>query len=149
MKRFLLLLVSFLTAFGPARGASPEQEKAFIEKYKAAFEANDAATLESFLYTNGADPMVLEFYKMMIAQGAGNKVSKIELIELSAEDAKKAEKIQDGPGGMKLRLPLKPAKKLKIIVEASDANGKSSTTSESFVAEKDGKLVIPVPVPAK
>lgn len=93
--------------------------------------------------------MVLEFYKMMITQGAGNKVSKIELVELSAEDAKKAEKIQDGPGGTKLRLPLKPAKKLKIAVEASDANGKSSTTSESFVAEKDGKLVTPVPVPAK
>ena len=149
MKRFLLLLVSFLTAFGPTRAASPEQEKAFIEKYKTAFEANDAATLESFLYTNSADPTVLEFYKMMIAQGAGNKISKIELVELSAEDAKKAEKIQDGPGGMKLRLPLKPAKKLKITVEASDANGKSSTTSESFVAEKDGELVIPVPVPAK
>jgi hypothetical protein len=45
---------------------------------------------------------VLEFYKMMITQGAGNKISKIELVDLSAEDAKKAEKIQDGPGGLKI-----------------------------------------------
>lgn len=124
-------------------------EERFTDKYKTAFEANDSATLESFLYTKGAEPTVLEFYKMMITQGAGNKISKIELVDLSAEDAKKAEKIQDDPGGTKLRLPLKPTKKLKITLETSDANGNSSTTSESFIAEKDGKLVIPVPVLAK
>jgi len=43
--------------------------------------------------------MVLEFYKMMIAQGAGNKISKIEFIELSPEETNKAEKTQKGPGG--------------------------------------------------
>jgi hypothetical protein len=86
---------------------------------------------------------------MMVAQGAGGKISKIELVELSAEDAKNAEKVQDGPGGTKLKLPLKPTKKLKITVETKDANGSSSGTSESFIAEKDGKLVIPVPVAAK
>jgi hypothetical protein len=47
----------------------------------------------SFVYTKGAEPTVLEFYKMMITQGAGNKISKIELVDLSAEDAKRAEKI--------------------------------------------------------
>jgi hypothetical protein len=46
----------------------------------------------SFVYTKGAEPTVLEFYKM-ITQGAGNKISKIELVDLSAEDAKRAEKI--------------------------------------------------------
>jgi hypothetical protein len=153
MKRRFLNLVSALMAAGfianPALATSPDQEKEFTDKYKTAFEANDSATLESFLYTKGADPMVLEFYKMMVAQGAGGKISKIELVELSAEDAKKAEQIQDGPGGTKLKLPLKPTKKLKITVETKDANGSSSGTSESFIAEKDGKLVIPVPVAAK
>jgi hypothetical protein len=143
-----LLIVAGLSA-SSMLAFSPEQEKAFTDKYKTAFEANDSATLESFLYTTGAEPTVLEFYKMMVAQGAGNKISKIELVELSAEDAKKAEKIQDGPGGTKLRLPLKPTKKLKITVETKDANGSSSSTSESFIAEKDGKLVIPVPIVAK
>ena len=152
MRSSLLPLVSLLIIAGFSASpslASPEQEKEFTDKYKTAFEANDSATLESFLYTQGADPTVLEFYKMMITQGAGSKISKIELVELSAEDAKKAAQIQQGPGGTKLRLPLKPTKKLKITLEASDANGNSTTTSESFIAEKDGKLVIPVPVPAK
>ena len=143
-----LLLVAGLSA-SPLLASSPEQEKEFTDKYKTAFEANDSATLESFLYTKGADPTVLEFYKMMIGQGAGGKISKIELVELSADDAKKAEKIQDGPGGIKLKLPFKPTRKLKITVETKDSNGSSSSTSESFVAEKDGKLVIPVPVAAK
>jgi hypothetical protein len=143
-----LLLVTGLSA-SSLLASSPEQEKEFTDKYKTAFEANDSATLESFLYTKDADPTVLEFYKMMIGQGAGGKISKIELVELSADDAKKAEKIQNGPGGIKLKLPFKPTKKLKITVETKDSNGSSSSTSESFVAEKDGKLVIPVPVAAK
>jgi len=143
-----LLIMACLSA-SPSLAASPEQEKEFTDKYKTAFEANDTATLESLLYTKGADPTVLEFYKMMLTQEAGGKISKIELVELSAEDTKKAEQIQDGPGGTKLRLPLKPIKKLKISLQANDANGSSSSTSETFVAESDGKLVIPVPVPVK
>ena len=153
MKLRLLLLVSplLIAWFGasPSLAGSPEQEKEFTDKYKTAFEANDSATLESFLYTKDADPMALEFYKTMIAQGAGNKISKIELVAISSEDAKKAEKTMDGPGGKKMRLPLKPTKKLKITVETKDDSGSSSTTSESFVAEKDGKFVIPVPVAVK
>jgi hypothetical protein len=153
MKRRLLYLVSGLIVAGfsitPALAVSPAQEKEFTDKYKTAFETKDSATLESLLYTKGADPMVLEFYKMMIGQGAGGKISKIELVELTPEDAKKADQIQDGPGGTKLQLPLKPTKKLQITVETKDANGSSSSNSESFIAENDGKLVIPVPVAAK
>ena len=52
----------------------------------------------------------------------------------------------DGPGGIKMKLPLKPIKKLKVSVEHKDENGSSTSTRESYVAEKDGKLVIPVPV---
>ena len=128
---------------------TPEQEKAFVDKYKTAFEAGDKATLESFLYTKGAHPMALEFYKMMQSEGAGKKIAKIELVDLSAEDAKKAEGTQEGPGGEKTKLPLKPTKKLKITVDSKDESGSASSSSESFVAEKDGKFVIPVPAPAK
>ena len=42
-------------AFGIV-AATPEQEKAFTDKYKAALEGKDTATLESFLYTQGSDP---------------------------------------------------------------------------------------------
>ena len=64
------------------------------------------------------------------------------------EDVKKATTPMDGPTG-KVCLNLKPTKKLIIKVEQKDASGSSSSSSENFVAEKDGKLVIPVPGPCK
>jgi hypothetical protein len=151
MKSLSTVLLVLLTCAVTARlnASSPEQEKAFVDKYKTAFEANDKATLESFLYTKGAHPMALEFYKMMVTSDAGGKISKIELVDLSPEDAKKAEEMQDGPGGEKMKMTLKPTKKLKITVETKNDSGSSSSTSESFVAEHEGKFVIPVPGPAK
>ena len=144
----ILLLVSSFCLLTLRAGTS-EQEKAFTDKYKTAYEAKDTATLESFLYTEKANPMALEFYKMMVTNGAGDKISSIELVALTPEDTKKAAEPMDGPGGMKMKLPLQPTRKLKLSVEHKDANGSSTSTSESFVAEKDGKLVIPVPVDAK
>ena len=129
---------------------TPEQDKAFVDKYKAAFEKGDKATLESFLYTKDANPMALEFFKMMATEGAGTaKISKIELLDLTPEDVKKAAEVQTGPDGSKAKLPLTPVKKLKITMETKDENGSSNSTSESFVAEKDGKYVIPVPAAVK
>ena len=127
---------------------TPEQEKAFTDKYKAAMEGKDTATLEAFLYTQGSDPAALEFYKMMQSGGAGEKISSIELVNLTPEDVKKATTPMDGPTG-KVCLNLKPTKKLVIKVEKKDASGSSSSSSENFVAEKDGKFVIPVPGPCK
>ena len=145
-----LFLLAVICICSPAlQAGTPEQEKAFVDKYKAAYEAGDKATLESFLYTKGANPMALEFYKMMQSEGAGGKISKIELVDLSTADAKKAEGIQEGPGGQKTKLPLKPTKKLKITVETKNESGSSSSSSESFVAEQDGKYVIPVPASVK
>ncbi|MGI8481648.1 MAG: hypothetical protein ACR2MF_06245 [Chthoniobacterales bacterium] len=143
------LLIITCLAMTALLAGTPEQEKAFVDKYKTAFEAKDSATLEFFLYTKDANPMALEFYKMMMTGEAGGKITKIELVDLSPEDAKKADEIQDGPRGMKTRLPLKPTKILKTVVETKDANGSSSSTNESFVAEKDGKFVIPVPISVK
>jgi hypothetical protein len=131
------------------QAATPEQEKAFTDKYKKAFEGKDTTTLESFLYTQGADPEIVGFYKMMQAGEAGEKISSIELVNLTAEDAKKAGAPMDSPGGGKVCLTLKPIKKLIIKVEKKDANGSSSSSSENFVAENDGKFVIPVPGPCK
>jgi hypothetical protein len=125
------------------------QEKAFVDKYKTAFEGKDTATLESFLYTQGADPAILGFYKMMQSGEAGSKISNIELVELTPEDAKKAATPMDSPTGGQVCLTLKPTKKLIIKVEKKDANGSSTSTSENFIAQKDGKFVIPVPGPCK
>src|SRR3954452_4632995 len=106
-------------AFGIV-AASPEQEKAFTDKYKAALEGKDTATLESFLYTQGSDPGALEFYKMMQSGGAEGKISKIELVSLTPEDVKKASMAMDGPTG-KVCLNIKPTKKLVIKIENKDA----------------------------
>jgi hypothetical protein len=137
----------FSVALGLVAG-TPEQEKAFTDKYKGAMEGKDTAALEAFLYTQGSDPAALEFYKMMQSGEAGEKISTIELVNLTPEDVKKATTPMDGPTG-KVCLNLKPTKKLVIKVEKKDANGSSSSSSENFVAEKDGKFVIPVPGPCK
>src|ERR1043165_7656637 len=147
--KFLSLVCALLLtlALSVLAGTSP-QEKAFTDKYKTAFEGKDTATLESFLYTQGSDPAALEFYKMMQSGEAGEKISSIELVTLTSEDVKKATTPMDGPTG-KVCLTLKPTKKLVIKIEKKDANGSSTSNTENFIAEKDGKFVIPVPGPCK
>jgi hypothetical protein len=147
----MLLAALFVTPFlGNLVAGTPAQDKEFVDKYKAAYEKGDKAALEAFLYTKDANPMALEFYKMMQAAGAGTaKITKIELVDLTPEDVKKAAEVQTGPDGSKARLPLTPTKKLKISIETKDANGSSTSSTENFVAEKDGKYVIPVPAAVK
>jgi len=149
MKSLLLIITVLITPGLFAHTADAEQEKAFVEKYKTALEANDSATLQSVLYTTGADPMIVGFYKMMQSGGAGDKISKIELVDLTPDDAKKASAPQDSPSGGKVCLNLKPTKKLVIVIDKKDENGNSTNTTENFIAEKDGKFVIPVPGPCK
>ncbi len=145
------LIALFLALFcGALSAGTPAQDKEFVDKYKAAYEKGDKAALESFLYTKDANPMALEFYKMMQAEGAGTaKISKIELVDLTPEDVKKASEVQTGPDGSKAKLPLTPSKKLKISIETKDSNGSSNSSTENFVAEKDGKYLIPVPAVVK
>src|SRR5881394_429724 len=148
-KLFAVVLV-VATYCLPSFAGTAEPDKAFVDKYKAAYEKGDKATIESFFYTKDANPMALEFYKMMATEGAGTaKISKIELVDLTPEDVKKASEVQTGPDGTKAKLPLTPTKKLKISVEMKDANGSSTSSTENFVAEKDGKYVIPVPAVVK
>jgi len=67
---FSLLFILSISAY-----ATPEQERAFVEKYKTALETKDTTTLQSCLYNTGADPMIIGFYKMMQSNGEGDKVS--------------------------------------------------------------------------
>ncbi len=145
-KTVSMLLLALVPIFGFA--ATPAQEKAFVDAYKKAFEAKDAKTLNSFLYTKGADPQATEFYKMMMTSDMGAKITSIQLADLDESDKKRA---QGGPGpnGKPMKFTLTPTKKLVIKSEMKDANGSSSSSSEVFVAESDGKLVIPTPGAAK
>ena len=129
-------------------GDSPA-EKAFVDSYKKAFEAKDTATLQSFLYTQGSDPGILEIYKTMQSSDAGEKISKIELVDFTAEEKEKVALPKDSPTGGKVCFPLNPSKRLMITIDKKEAKGVSSSTSGNFIAEKDGKFVIPVPGPCK
>src|SRR5436190_15801779 len=93
----LLVMVGFSVT-----AATADQEKAFTDKYKKAFEGKDTATLESFLYTQGADPEIVGFYKMMQSGEAGEKISSIELVNVTPEDVKKATTPMDSPTGGKV-----------------------------------------------
>jgi len=138
--------------------ATPAEEKAFTDKFKAAMEGNDTTTLEGFLYTEGSDRHALEIYKMMLQRetellrqfgnAGGQFTTNIELVSLTPEDVKKAMTPEEGPTG-KYCLNLTPTKKLVIKLEHKDAISSGSSTSEYFVAEKEGKLVISVHGPCK
>lgn len=143
----LLVTLALVCAVSANSFAATEKEKAFIDSYKKAFEAKDEATLKSFLYTKGADPTITEFYTMMMTSEIGGKITSIELKDLTPEDVKKANAIQPLPTGGDAKLPLSPTKKLVLKIETKDANGSGTSSSETFVAEADGKLVIPIPGP--
>jgi hypothetical protein len=92
--------------------------------------------------------MALEFYKVMQADGAGKaKITKIELVDMTPDDVKQASEVQSGPDGSKAKFSIKPVKKLMITIDSGDKS--SSGTMSNYVAEVDGKYVIPVPVKAE
>jgi hypothetical protein len=127
-----------------AGAATPVQEKAFVDTYRRAYEARDDKTLASLLYTKGADPAAVAFYKMMMAAEAGSKITAIDLVEITPEDRKRIESMQS-PDGKPAKLVLPPSRKLVIKSQTKAASGSSSGTSEIFVGEADGKLYILVP----
>ena len=147
--RALIIALSFAVVPALALAASPAEEKQFVDTYKKAYEAKDAKTLNGLLYTKGSDPQATEFYKMMMTSDFGGKVTSIQLVDLSAEDKKKIADGMKGPDGKMMKPVLTPVKKLVIKTETKDKNGSSTSSSETFVGEADGKLWIPVPGPAK
>jgi hypothetical protein len=91
----------------------------------------------------------VEFFTMMQGANAGQKVTSIELVTPSKEDMAKFNKPMEMPDGKKYKMPFAPTKQLVVVIEKKDGDGSSKSTSKSPVGEKNGKLVIPVPVPAK
>ena len=146
IQRTLTLLAALALS---AHAATPEQEKAFVESYKKALESNDTKALAAFLYTEGAKKETVEFFTMMQTSNAGKAVTSIELVAPTKEEAADYNKAKEMPDGKKYKLPFAPTKQLVIKIEEKNDNGSSTSTSKCPVGEKNGKLVIPVPVPAK
>lgn len=149
MKHTLAILSGILLLGHAALAATPEQEKAFVESYKKAFEAGDDKALNSFLHTKGAAQDTIEFFTMMQTAEAGHKVTSIELVTPTKEQMDRYNTPMEMPDGKKYKMPVTPSKMLVIVVEIKDASGSGKSTAKSPVAEIDGKLVIPVPVPAE
>ncbi len=147
----IITLITIVAAFAAvsSRAATPEQEKAFVDSYRKALEAGDAKALNAFLSTEGAEADTVEFFKMMQGPEPGAKVVSVELVKPTAEEQAKFNEPMVMPDGKSYKLPLKPFKQLVIKMESKSADGSSSSTSKSPVAEKGGKLVSPVPVPVK
>lgn len=141
--RIAILLAALGLALG-ATAATPAQEKQFVDTYRKAYEGKDHNTLVGLLYTRGADAKALTFYKMMLGAEIGGKISTIELVDLAPDDRKQLETMQ-GPDGKPARLVLPPTKKLVVKTGTRDKSGSSSSSSEVFVGEADGRLWILVP----
>ena len=142
------LVMIAAVASQPAIAGVADEEASFLSAYKAAFAAKDGNALTALLYTDGADPMALQFYtEMMTAQLKDGVIVSAELQPLSDTDSAEAAMVQDGPSG-KIKLAPQPYKKLVVKMESKDANGSSSSTDSVFVAEVSGKLVICTPAPA-
>ena len=149
MKLLVTRLAAILLTTVVACAATPEQEKAFVDAYKKALEAGDKATLAGFLYTEGAQAEQIEFFKMMQSLEPGAKITSIELTTPSAADMAKLNKPMMMPDGKSYVMAVKPTKQLVIVSETKSESGSGKSTSRAPVAEVKGKLVIPVPVPAK
>jgi hypothetical protein len=128
--------------------ATPEQEKQFVDTYRKASDAKDAKTLNAMLYTKGADSQAVAFYKMMITSELGGRITSIQLLDLTADDKARAAKAQS-PDGRPVKLVLPATKKLVTKSETKDKNGSSSSSSEVFVGESEGRLYILLPAAAK
>jgi hypothetical protein len=142
-------LVAVLAFANLSHAATADQEQAFVDAYKQAYQAGNGDALKAMLYTDGADPMALDFYGQMMTSELGGTITDIGLRDLTPDEVKQAAEPMDGPTGGKFVLAPKPYKKLVIKIEMKDANGESSSNNETFIAEKDGKLVIATPAPAK
>ena len=123
---------------GLSLAATAEQEQAFVDAYKQAFEAQDGDALKALLYTEGADPMALEFYGQMMTAEFGGTVTDIGLKDLTADDVKKAGEVMPGPTGGNFVLKPKPYKKLVIKIHMKDDNGES-TSVQRILRRRDGR----------
>ena len=145
----LALSVAALWPMAAAVAATPAQEKAFVDSFKKAVERKDAKALKALLYVHDADPTALEFYNMMIVADFGTTIQSIKLVDLTPEEVQQMATVGKNIQGQPMKMPLKPVKSLVLTTASKSADLKTSGSSQWYVAEYEGKLVIPVPALVK
>ncbi len=123
-------------------------EQAFLDAYRKALETADTKTLDSFLLADGTPAEVVEFFKMMRDIPAGAKLVDVKLESPTAGELAKFNEALPMPDGKSCKLPIVPTKKLVVTMKEDTAESESTSTATLPVAEKDGKFIIPLPVPA-
>lgn len=150
MKRLFFSFTTILAlAFTPAYSATPEQEKAFMDTYKKAFESGDKPALAGLLYTEGTPRDIVALFTRMQDSAAGAKIAAMELTEFTPAELEKLQKPMPGRNGRSFVISLPPYKQLVVTIEPDVARPAGKNTLKTPVAEKDGRLVIPLLVPAK
>lgn len=141
----LAMCVGAVMLTAPAIAATPAQEKAFVDGFRTAVERKDAKALRALLYIRDADPTALEFYNMMIVADLGSTIKSIKLVDLTAEEDKQMGTVGKNIQGQPMKMPIKPIKSLVLTTGSKSADLTTSGSSQWYVAEYEGKLVIPVP----
>lgn len=131
-----------------AAGSAASGEQAFLSAYRRALETADTKTLDSFLLADGTPAELVEFFKMMREVPAGTTLVDVKLEDPTAEDVAKFNEAMPMPDGKSYKLPIVPTRKLVVIMKTDSAESNGTSTSTLPIAEKDGKLIIPLPVPA-
>jgi hypothetical protein len=145
----LAICMGLAFSIAPAFAATPAQEKVFVEGFKKAIEHKDAKALKALLYIRDADPTALEFYNMMIVADFGSTIKSIKLVDLTPEEDQQMGTVGKNIQGKPMKMPLKPIKSLVLTTASKSADLSTSGSSQWYVAEHEGKLVIPVPALVK
>ena len=150
MKRISFLFAAILALnVSTAHSATPEQEKAFVDAYKSAFESGDKTALAGFLYKEGSPEDVVRLFTNMQNSAAGGKIASIELVELTPAEVEKFNKPMQFKDGRSLVVSVAPYKQLVVVVEPAAGTEAQKKTLKTPIAEKDGNLVIPLLVLAR
>ena len=136
------------TDAGAPGAAAASGEQAFVSAYRKALESADKQTLDSFFHAEGTPAEIVEFFKMMRDIPAGTKLVDVKLETPSAEELAQFSKPMPMPDGKSYKLSVIPSRKLVVTMKTEAANENSTSTATLPVAVRDGKFVIPLPVPA-
>ena len=99
----------------------------------------------ALLYTKGADPQALGFYKMMLAAEMGGKASSIQLLDLTPEDKVKAESTQSPDGRTMKLVRTGSAARLDGFLLAGDTSAEAwikTLLQDSLPAQSYGRLLL-------
>ncbi len=133
-------------AAAPATAAAAGDSAAFLEAYRKAIAAKDIKALDAFLLTEGSPAEVVEFFKMMRDSSLEGSVT-VDLKTPSPEEAAQFNQAMEMPDGKYSKLPVTPTHQLVVTSESKEGESSSKSTSSFPVAQKDGRFVIPLPVP--